>query len=162
MRILAIDPGFRSLGWACSDSGIIIAKGVIRHRGAETNWMTRWADLVLRVESLVIRLVVKEIVIEEPQLFISSSKGSAAANSGAIMKLTALVYGIAGRMMGRVEVIIVPVRTWKGNLPKDITRLRVFHHWPQLKGEELALDTWDALGLLLWKIKHPEIRGFHK
>lgn len=146
MRILAIDPGFRSLGWACcSSSSDIIVKGVICRKrvkkGFKTDWRARWVVLVQRVENLAVRLAVDEIVIEEPQLFVSSRKGSAASNSGAIMKLTALVYGIAGRMIDRMAVNVIPVMTWKGNLPKHVTRLRVLRYWPQLEGEELAPDT---------------------
>jgi len=165
MRILAIDPGYNRLGWAVGsdttenslDSDIVIAVGLMsrkKARGVKSDWRVCWLTLIKEIERLVLRHNVDEIVIEEPELFITSGKGQAASNSGAVLKLMALVYGVTGYFYAQgVRVKPVLVRVWKGNLPKDVTRLRVIRHWPQLKDKKLALDTWDALGLLLWRIK---------
>lgn len=89
--------------------------------------------------------------IEFPRHF-ESTKGTTAEAQGDIIKLAYLVGCFATALRARgVEVFLVGVNEWKGQLPKDIVERRIIATLPDIK-EELnpTSHSWDATGIGLW------------
>jgi Holliday junction resolvasome RuvABC endonuclease subunit len=157
VRVLTIDPGTQALGWAvCDLSGGVrrVASGAlvqerVKGRG---DWLRRVDEMVKGVVEIVERLDPRVVVIEKPELF-GSGRGMAAAGSGSVEKLMAMVYTLravlicdAGFLTSNVE--LVPVSRWKGQVPKSVTLLRVRRAFPAWRGT--THDEADALGIALW------------
>lgn len=139
----------------------LMKSGVIRVRDGD--WIEALDDMVLRVEGLVRWCESDEpvrrcdvVVIEQPDHY-SGGVGEAARNSSAILKLMGLVFAI--REMARrhtdafgesPEVVLAPVRAWKGTTPKKITQLRVGRWWGW---EGKDHNEADAVGIGDWYMR---------
>lgn len=75
----------------------------------------------------------------------------AASNSGALEKLVAFVFSLRARMSPVARVVLVPVRKWKGNLPKEITQRRVAKRW---NWQGTDHNEADAVGIGDWLIQN--------
>lgn len=157
-RLLCIDPGTRKMG---------MAEFKVNHK-ARTAKLTRYFVVLVPKSSGAWRdridLMANEamsfcnthkphiVLIEEPQLFLGSAKGRAASNSGAVLKLVAMVYCMVGALKALItdKVITVPVRSWKGNVPKSITQKRVAKYWGCKSGDD---NITDAVGIGDWYIR---------
>lgn len=144
--LLAIDPGLKRTGYAVFKNNQYMCSGVIKV-SKKLGWIDRLDFIVVQIINLLSKYSIEIVVVEQPELFIMSSKGRAASNSGAVLKLTALVFSINAMMKYRetgLECVLVSVRKWKGNVPKEITQRRVKRRW----GVDLkSLDESDAVGL---------------
>jgi hypothetical protein len=101
-------------------------------------------------------LVVPEtIVIEIPDYHYEDT------NKKSMELLNKTIGFIEGKYSEWWEIIEVPVRTWKGNRPKEETRIIVEHDYPQVKTSTIAASTIhnaiDAIGLGDWYIKNYEL-----
>lgn len=161
-KILCIDPGLYVLGWAVFEideakhTGRYICSSVIKYKPSypKKDWLDKVSYMVSRVVNLVESYAIDKVVVEQPEVFMGG-KGQAASNSGAVMKLTALVFAIKyaviySRKKRKAKVCqLVSVRKWKGNVPKRITQKRVKKHW----GVKVEGDEGDAVGLGDWYIR---------
>ena len=158
MRIMAIDPGTKNLGWAIFEakleegSFVYQKSGVVKIRNKSLTWLQRLDLMVTEVRRIMSENEngVDCIVIEKPEIFQGSNKGRAANNSGTILKLTSLVFSI--RMMARIRgkvVILIPVIQWKGQIPKAITQKRIKTH---LGIDIESQDESDAVGLGMYYV----------
>jgi len=150
--LLSIDPGTRKTGWAIFRNSKYLTSGAIIIKDKSLSWLQRNDVVGTRFDNLLSSYKINTVVIEEPGLFIMSVKGRAASNSGSILKLTALVHSlrVVARTRG-IEVVLMPVRKWKGNVPKEITQRRIKRH---LGIDVKQLDESDSVGLGMYYIKH--------
>jgi hypothetical protein len=75
----------------------------------------------------------------------------AASNSGAIIKLIALVYSIRQLVLSQGKTCyLVPVVKWKGNVPKEVMakRLSKYYDLTQKTSDEI-----DAVGIGRWYLR---------
>lgn len=138
-----IDPGISGTGLALLDG-----KKLIKYVNIypEKDWST-WEQ---RASSILVGLMwhitqdLTQVFIEWPSQF-SGTKGLAASNSNDILKLSCLIGRISELFIQRnTRVILVPVQTWKGNLPKAIVAQRAMKFFGL---QELVSHAADAVGL---------------
>jgi len=153
-KVMTIDPGLTECGWAVFDidherqQGILKDCGVIRCRIGD--WVMRLDFVVDQVADLLDSCRTERVVIELPHTY-AAGKGTVARNSGAIMKLGALVFSIRSTaLMEGVDVTLVSVAKWKGNLPKKITQKRIRTRWGW---EGKNHNEADAVGIGDWYIR---------
>lgn len=151
MRLLAIDPGTRRTGWAVFQVDLVakyVCSSVIEIKNKELSWIQRIDFIVIKVFNLLSSYKIDRVIIEQPETFIGSQRGNAAANTGTVAKLMALVFAIRTAVKyykkRKVEVVLIPVRKWKGNVPKEVTQKRIKRYW----GLDIeSLDEADSIGL---------------
>lgn len=158
---VTLDPGQRT--------GVALWSEPERDRLVAPNWVSLWTGGVCRVltwaercEALALKLGLLlrqynvSIVYCEMPAFFEGEKGHAAAAKGDVVKLAYLVGVYAGIChKDGVRFSVVPVREWKGQLPKPIVIQRV----KRKLGKSCGLyrgDQWDAVGIGLY------IKGFFK
>ena len=92
-----------------------------------------------------------QVLIEEPSIM-SSEKGTVTARSGALIKLAMYAGMVTGFFLIKgYEVILIPVASWKGSLPKEVTKKRVMG--TNIGAEESkASHYYDAIGIGLYGI----------
>jgi len=159
MKLLCIDPGTRKMGVAVFELDGKKKRGRLLKCFVEVisrKKVAKWQDRIDMMADKAIEICNKEkpdrVLIEQPRLFLSTRKGQAASNSGAVLKLMGMVYCMAGALgvvKGR-EVTLVGVQQWKGNVPKHITQKRVLWHWGCKSGDD---NITDAVGIGDWYIR---------
>ena len=151
-RFVTIDPGLKHLGWAVFESNKEkpIASGTLSPP-RKVDWLHRLEWLVEKLSELIKEHDPSLIIIEEPQLFMSSAKGSSASASGSVLKLTALVHSlkVLGEWVYACEVKLIKVSRWKGQVPKHIMHKRL----GLTEVSEISLDEADAIALGLWYMR---------
>jgi hypothetical protein len=158
MKILAIDPGLISLGYAIFE---IINSGKIKHLiqmgSIESNTKKDWIKRLDEIVAEVYRLLDNDtfvVLIELPKIYTIGKKGIAAGNSESIMKLSSLVFSIRQSirdLRSSVNIKLIPVAVWKGQTPKEITRKRMTKRWGQMPKSN---DTVDAVGIGTYYIEN--------
>ena len=155
-NLLAIDPGLHKTGLAFFNNRKLDHTLLLKPpKSADTDWLENLDWVMCRLKELLLSkdTQLDVVVIEQPQQFVTSRKGSAASNSGAVIKLTALVHSMRQAVLiGGLECHLVPVIKWKGNVPKHITAMRLKRAGYDLEG--LSLDEVDAVGLGCWYLKN--------
>lgn len=157
---VSVDPGVDGSGWALwpfgqnkpCDSGSVEPEG-----GRCEAWSWRCASLVTALASAV-RSAVRNnpgaepayIFLEEPQFF--EGRGLAAARHGSLVKLSLVAGMTADRLSTAWNAVVqwVPVRQWKGNLPKAIVECRVRARLPGWKPATGKTHEVDAVGIGLF------------
>lgn len=155
-RLLAIDPGINSTGWAFwekptrslfpDEYGLVQAPlGGTWHDRALSNAKVIAENL--RFGWLGPHL---EVFCEFPAFF-ASSGGVASAATGSVHKL-AFQVGVYAQVFASRGSSFTPVgvNEWKGQLPKDVVCRRVEKILGPRAGREFRADTWDAVGIGLW------------
>jgi len=140
MKILSIDPSILSLGIAIFDVNMRKKSAVlfctkqisVPKKLEKAHWIDKLDHMV---EAVMIKAAVRKsppdiVLIELPQVFTVGRRGGAAGNSESIMKLSSFVFAVRQELFNYVEVVkLIPVRTWKGQMPKSLTASRVKKHW---------------------------------
>ncbi len=128
MRVLAIDPSVNHIGWAIMEPGHIIRGGTINAppmRKAEEVERISW--IIDLLDTTVLSTPFDNIVIERPETW-GSYKSQASRGSGDLQLLTLVVGALmywAYTTVGAVDVHLIKVTEWKGQLPKSVTRERM-------------------------------------
>lgn len=165
-KIVAIDPSINRVGWACLENVSRDSEGL--WNAEDGKWT--WGYWDLSCNSLSFKL--KELsdfmiltfdgleadqgdilIVEWPQYF-DQMRGQIAAKEGHTLNLAAIdayLYGYF-RLPWRQWQPIFPSK-WKGNLSKDITRMRFFREIGAKKHYRIDHNTVDAVMLLLWWCK---------
>ena len=150
--IISIDPGVSGTGYAVWDEkrwdfvvppthvGIVpIPKNI--------GWMPKCLEIVSAVDVLVGFHNCRKVYIEYPA-YHQSNAGQMIARRGDLVKLTFLAGMIAGRI--HAHPILIPVMTWKGQLPKNVIEYRI----KKVLGEKACATykshIWDAVGIGLF------------
>ncbi len=156
---MTIDPSICDLGYALfalSSSGpskrahIILADNIAQHSSEDFTIRSDAAAQILT--RIAITHKVSEVAIELPDHY-SSAKGEAAKNSDAILKLIFQVATIRSTILSLIpscEVILIPVRKWKGSQPKHLTQRRIRNHW---HFENVNHNICDAVGIGDWLLR---------
>lgn len=145
MRVFAIDPSVNHLGWAVMDIdqdihpvGVahkVVASGTIDapEEFKQENLVERLEWMAEAIEDVATDFDFDVIVIERPEPW-GAYKSMASDRSGAMQMLTLLIGALAYWAIGWVSaesVKLVKVSTWKGQLPKHITKRRMEQKYGQ-------------------------------
>lgn len=148
MRYLSIDPSINRIGWALFDTA-----------AGDFNQLTNWNFGQLcppRAGTLSVKLAgikahfsqasADHLVCEMPSFF-NSERGRIAAREGDMNKLTLVIGTIYGCVPG-AELFLYTPQTWKGSVPKEITRKRFLRAFGDSGSYKLNHDIVDAIMLL--------------
>jgi len=153
---LSIDPGTNGTGWASWDeknwrklvpplnTGVIFPPRSL-------NWQDK-VEFVAKQFEKYPKIPTIKVYIEYPA-FHESFGGEVVARSGALVKLTYLVGFISSRFP---KVLLVPVRNWKGQLPKTVVEERIRKLLGPVVCSSFKTHIWDAVGIGLYA------KGFFK
>lgn len=158
--LLCVDPSLTRTGWAFfawrDDAGWKLhSAGVFKQRRCTNEWVATMDKMVsqLREKLFVLRdewegRIV--ILVEQPELMLGG-RGLAAHNSGAVMKLTAMVFTVRARCaeLG-LPCKLIPVSRWKGQVPKEVTQQRVRRYWGWSGTDH---NEADAVGIGDWWVR---------
>lgn len=155
--LLAIDPGLHSMGVAYWPRGGFYLTphwtALVKSKDPEV-WTKSITGQIVELHSTICRALIPfkcrpKVVIELPAYHGSSAAGIAAAAS--IIKLSILVGGLAEHFRNHeIEVALIPVRDWKGQLPKEVVIHRIRQKLGDANCKEFKKDIWDAVGIGLF------------
>ena len=154
MRLLALDPGFQT-GWAFfnnkAEKWRLCYAGIMRAKGED--WL-RVGSLV-KVLGMLVNIHDPELVVIEMPQYFDNAGGNMAAKRGDLGKLMIVTGALFGAAASHgVDVQLVPVRTWKGNLPKSVSQERTLKALAQMESNaHPSSHALDAAGLGLWVIE---------
>lgn len=170
MMLLAIDPSVISLGYAVFDAdessyieypqapgfhtSSLVCFGTVKKKtgtfpleeriGAIIGGLERELQKTPDVPALPFLGRRDVVIIEKPQLW-GAYKSVASAQSGALLSLHILVGALFWHFNKRLfETHLIPVSTWKGQLPKEVTKKRMEAKY---KVKFATDDESDAVGL---------------
>lgn len=160
MKIVAIDPSINDVGWAVVDGLQRSESGVWDNSKADWkwgHWLIQGISLPYKLREIVEWMIIEFdgmnpeedwLVLEWPAFF-GSPKGQAAAKQGHTINLAGVVGYIAGffRMLPQ-NTHLVTANQWKGNVPKEITRMRLFKALGQKQIYKVNHNAVDAVMLL--------------
>jgi hypothetical protein len=163
--LLSIDPSIRNLGWALfpirdhstslippQDWGLIHP---IEFEDRPLKWVANSTSVVDQVRQIIRKHLPLKVLIEFPSVWSNSAKSQIASNSGSLGKLFFLCGSLwqCCIQLGVPHTELVPVNTWKGQVPKSITRMRVIRDYGQ-EYTELNHNIIDAIGIGRWWFKN--------
>lgn len=157
MRLLAIDPGAHSLGWASFQDGLLMSAG--------------WAGD--QTPSAIARLKPFQrptdlIVVEVPQVYVARS-GAPPGDLVDVAVMAGLVIGLA--VSKGAEIVQTPrPAEWKGQVPKAVLHSRLWSLLSAVEEASLRADlsavatskrhnVLDAVGIGLWALRRMERGG---
>lgn len=139
MRVLAIDPSTKALGWAVFSGGFENS-GWIRVRGGK-DWTARCDRMIDEVAALAREHRVCMVVIECPDYI---RHGGVVAD---VMKLQGFVFALRERLRHDYQVELLPVHRWKGQVPKTVTIQRIRRRYGWMGNDH---NEADAIGIGDW------------
>lgn len=159
MKIISIDPSTRDVGWALVNNLLRDENGVWDNSKADWKW-GHWKigshSLTFKFREIVEWMIIEFggvdeddwLVLEWPAFF-GSAKGQIAAQQGHTINLAGVDAYIAGFFrLPPMNVHLVTANQWKGNLPKEITRMRFFRALGQKQIYKINHNAVDAVMLL--------------
>ena len=153
--ILAIDPGTLNCGYCFMTEGMsLVEYGLIKTK--EITWLKNCENVWFRLQELYFERWPKHIIIEYPELH-AGMMALAARESGAIFKLSFLCGGMYSMFNETSSIEIVKPSTWKGQLPKEVVRKRLYKIYPEIKNKDLDHNIVDAIGIGYYTIKNRSI-----
>jgi hypothetical protein len=139
---------------------LLVDSGVLVVGGRRFDWLERIDAMVDGVSRVVGEVDPGTVLIEQPEHFGGGGRAGAARNSGSVLKLMALVFSIRQMVLevsAAASVVLIPVRTWKGQVPKVVTMNRVRRSW----GWEGTDDNEaDAVGIGDWWIRKGGLKKY--
>ncbi len=155
-----VDPGLGGTGlafWSNRTWSEKVPPLEIKNLYAEghTLWTDSANSLVKKFKAEIEARTVTRVYIEWPKFFSGSVKGWTATTQGDIFKLSYLIgmFAEVCRQLG-IEVILVPVNDWKGQLPKRVVEQRIRAKIPGVLALRPTTHSWDAIGIGL------KLKGF--
>lgn len=150
-KILTIDPGLSGTGYAYFYEGQLkICRQII------PDPKMTMEDKAFTIKTMILQAIayfdIEEVFIEYPKVF-GGATNYAIAMRGDIVKLAWLVGYLCGAMRTskKTRYTLLPVNTWKGQLPKNVVENRVRKVYPvsndKMKIEGHAID---AVGMGLY------------
>lgn len=145
-RVLTVDPGVRGTGVAFWLPGNLPGPYYTKAIRADNRlpWLARAEEIVRHYRAVLDTVHPQHVVIEDQEVWLNSAVGAAAANRGDLVKLAQLtgMLVLAARDFGR-ETALLPVRTWKGQLPKSAVNTRIRRELGEAYPDHVA----DAVGI---------------
>lgn len=152
---LGVDPGLNGTGWALlyNESGetVLHSHGIFFH-GITDSLVRRSMHYSEDLQNTLKQFMdkVNEVCIEYPAYFDTTS-GNMIAKRGDLTKLTFLVGVLTKTVQSlKIKVTLVPVNTWKGQLPKEVVKRRILKKLGENQCRNLKSHDWDAVGLGLY------------
>jgi len=152
-RLLAIDPGLNSMGWAYWNRlpNVLPTEVGLLHAPRKMSLTERALWLAWRLDEYLdlCRGAGIHVVCEYP-----AYHGPTAMRgwvTGDLQKLTFLVGVLAGYFESSEFEPVTP-NTWKGQLPKDVVIRRLQKKFGPGATQEWEKDVWDAVGIGLWRL----------
>jgi hypothetical protein len=161
MTLIAIDPGIDGTGIACFDDMDIRRYGLyfaeVWTRPAHLDWQSVAASLAWKLDNLVSTYGMHcGVVCEWPRYF-TGAVGQAATAKGDIHKLSYLIgqFGLVCKMH-YINMQLVPVNDWKGQLPKATIERRILRVIGAEHCKSLGLKdhAFDAVGIGMYAKGH--------
>lgn len=144
MKWTSVDPGLDGLGVACWKGSKLVRATTLYFKGDDAAYaLARKAKKFIRKHSGL-----EQVICEFP-IFYPSAVGYASASTGALLKLTYSVGVLHGVLRPR-EFVNVPVRDYRGQLPKGVVRRRVLQTLGSKNIDSIASHAYDAVYLGLW------------
>lgn len=141
MKLVAIDPGAKQVGYAVFDAGVLAEAGLCKP--GEVSWLQGF-DV---------------IVAERPQVYVQSRQKGDPNDLVTIALVAGEFVGAARAFNPNVEVIYYKPSTWKRNVPKEIHHERVQRALKQGEREQiksapksLLHNVLDAVGIGLFEL----------
>lgn len=124
MLLLAIDPGVRVTGWAAFSDGELIAAGISkRSEKAPPSAIALVAEEhASRIMTGFDVAVVERMIHYPEQAKRGKSRKESDATAQDLIDCATIGALVAGRCARKIE--LVPARTWKGQVPKEVTEAR--------------------------------------
>lgn len=171
-KLFAIDPSLHNAGWCMFDLDTKKKTAAYRKSGVQHTseyideievlnapgkaphdanlYVARIDEMVTELERIIVQSIgaydIVTVLIELPW-------GAQAFNQADIEKLVALVYSLRTSFYMQeqiLDVYLVPVHVWKGQLKKEITQRRINKRW----GLDIdQLDESDAIGIASYFIE---------
>lgn len=150
---MTIDPGLNGTGWVIFNGRDpeFLANGVI-FSGKVASWNQRALNISHALCAIMTDNEVKKVYCEYPAYF-DSAAGQMVAKRGDLLKLTFLVGCIQG-FLEPTFVHLLPVHTWKGQLPKEVVKSRIKNLLGKDICRNLKSHDWDACGMGLFLQGH--------
>jgi hypothetical protein len=152
VKRLFIDPSIRHCGYASFEDLKLRSFGILES-SVRYDWKQAADEIADKVKKLVQHNGYRLVAIEMPSVY--GGSGAVARDTNSITKLA---YGV-GVMVGMLRYIadgcsdidLVPVLDWKGNLPKQLTTVRVTKKYGvKLDWRSKEHNTADAIALGDW------------
>jgi len=148
VKTIFIDPGLNGTGYAVyTPKWHLLFSGNINISG-QYPWEIRGQRIEKRIIEMVARQEITHAYIEFPSYF-GSASGQMVAARGDLVKLTWLV-GLLYGVFKSGQAMLLPVREWKGQLPKEVVIKRIKQILPQEVWKKFKTHTWDAVGMALY------------
>lgn len=141
--VLSVDPGIAGTGWALWDDGSLKKYGTVL-AASQKHWHEKAISIGVSIHKIVEENNVETMYVEEPS-FMPSQGGQVTAASGALVKLAFVVGAICAS--SGVEVVLVSVNKWKGQLKKDVVENRIRRLIPKLRDVKEPSHVFDAIGI---------------
>lgn len=174
--LVSVDVGMNALGWAAwlyanerepvapTGAGVIkVPNAILKSTKLDEQWILRFEWLMDRFRVDVYdEYKPRRLALEWPEFRASSAMGHAAASRGNLTQLAfaagahACMAWMARRDGAGCKVILLPVSTWKGMLPKDVVTARIhaaIGKSASLTGE-FSSHAIDAVGIGLFAQGH--------
>lgn len=159
-KILALDPSVNTVGWACVFKLWRDEDDVVHDDEAEWKW-GMWelmsASYTFKLHELTEYIDLWIGGIEEGDLFVGewpaffdNMRGNVAAKKGYTIDLAGILCYIAGwYRLPWQSIAFLTAAQWKGNLPKEITKMRFFRALG-VRAHKVDHNAVDAC-MLLWE-----------
>lgn len=170
MKILAIDPSVNEVGWAYVEGLVHDDDG---WHDENANW--KWGHWKIESNSLTFKLkeITEWIILEAGGLdhcsdwlvaewpaYFDGMKGHVSAKMGHTINLAAVDAYIAGYFrLPWQNIHLITATEWKGNVSKEITRMRFFRHMGIKQIYKVNHNAVDAVMMLLTFCKRKNITG---
>lgn len=152
-RSFSIDPGLGGTGWAWWNRRHLVTVGVITPPSAkkESDWTVRVQYIAQKMADVLLQsggVGSKVTIYCEEMEYQASAKRAVAWKSGDL-QMTVFLIGYLAARLRPCRFVLVPVRQWKGQLPKDVVQRRIV----QTLGNEACIHhqikthAWDAVGI---------------
>lgn len=128
---MMVDPGFNGTGWAFFNGTPFPTTGRFALKRDKVSDIVQRINKMADEFSVLVKIArddwdVKKITIEGTDYRPGSFKGSVAASSGAVVKLSYLVGSyISVCRFHDVPCTVIEASEWKGNLPKEVVGPRI-------------------------------------
>ena len=139
---ITIDPGINGTGWALWKSWKLVDTGIF-YAPAKLDWIEKCQAIESKCIYLERENPITDCYLEYPAYF-DSVGGNMVAKRGDLLKLTFLVGLIYAVFL---KSHLIPVRTWKGQLPKDVVIQRIKQLLPPETYMNFKTHVWDAVGI---------------
>jgi hypothetical protein len=159
MYVASIDPGVAQVAWAAAADRVVVFSGLSRLPAGFSPIEKRNPGKVAELHATQIPNGFDVAIVEQMIHYPNShpgAKGQAVPND--LLHLAAIGGVLGARVAARVG--FVPARTWKGQVPKPVTRKRVRETLTTNERNDLDLtlqkipealqhNVYDAIGILL-------------